>query len=225
MDMFTTIIEILETAIIAVSSLLVKKYVFLEPDVDADKRLSFYGIGFSLIVGIFLAFGKDTASIAVLILIGLSICLGRKKHRLRGMLLMIPILGIVNGLIPPIMLVLPFLFSLSEQETQIYQLAVYGVLSVLLILFFVKGRTWRKSYDESMKHRSLHISEKLLLCMVTLFANSHLLLLILANGNEQEVGSSYGQKTLSIVGIASMAAFILTITSIALIMQGNKRSF
>ena len=222
--MLTMVIEILETAVIAVSSFLAKKYVFLEPDVNADKRRSFYGIGFFLIAVIFLAAGKDAASIAVLIFIGLSICLGRKKHRVCGVLLMIPIWGIINGLMPPIMLVPPFFFSLSERETLIYQLAVYGVLSVLLVLFFVKGRTWRKRYDESMRHRSLRSSETLMLCIVTLFSNSPYIMILLA-GKMQTVGSSDGIKIKLLVAIGSTVVVFMTIMMIVLIMQGNKRSF
>ena len=222
--MLTTIIEILETAVIAVSSLLVKKYVFLEPDVDADKRRSFYGIGFFLIAVIFIALGKDVASIAVLVLIGVSICLGRKMHRLHGILLMIPILGIINGLLPAIMLVPPFLFSLSAQGTLIYQFAVYGILSVLLILFFVKGRTWRKRYDESMKQRSLRGSETLMLCMVTLFANAPYFMIQITE-NMQTTGITDGRKIKALVALGSMVVVLMTIMMIVLIMQGNKRSF
>lgn len=46
--------------------------------------------------------------------------------------------------------VLPYLFSLSAQEEQIYQLIVYAVLFLLLLLFYVKGKGWR-SWFQSMQ--------------------------------------------------------------------------
>lgn len=49
-----------------------KKYVFLEPDIDAHLWHRFYGIGFLITVGIILTLGKDAASIAVLLLVGVS---------------------------------------------------------------------------------------------------------------------------------------------------------
>ena len=78
--MGTEIIGILETAAIAISSFLVKKYVFLEPDMETKKQRLFYWISFFLIAGAYFVFGKDAASMAVMGLIGLNICLGRKKH-------------------------------------------------------------------------------------------------------------------------------------------------
>ena len=230
--METEISGILETAAIAVSSFLVKKYVFLEPDMETKKQRIFYGISFFLIVSVFFVFGKDAASMAVPVLIGLNICLGRKKHRLWGLFLMIPFLGIINGLFVPIMLVPPYLLSLSAQEKLIYQFAVYGVFSVLLILFYVKGREWRIWFHENMRNRSLRKSEKYLLWMVGIlmlfFSNAGVIRIV--GGNVQAADGSYGHEIMSFeimsfIGISSMAAFIMTITIIVLIMQGNKRSF
>lgn len=174
--METGIMGILETAAIAISGFLVKKYVFLEPDMEPEKQRVFYGIGSLLIAGVLFALGKDAASMAVLILIGLNICFGRKEHRLRGLFLMIPMMGMINGLFTPVMLVPPYLLSLSAQGTRNYQLTVYGIFCALLLLFFVKGRTWRVWFHENMGHRSLRRSEKCLLWMVgilmMLFSNT-----------------------------------------------------
>ena len=90
--MTTIIINILETATIALIGLLVKKYVFLEPDMESKKQRIFYAVSFVIIAGVFFLLGKDAASVAVIVLIGLNICLAREKRRLLGMLLMIPFL-------------------------------------------------------------------------------------------------------------------------------------
>ena len=226
--MQTEIIGILETAAIAISSFLVKKFVFLEPDMENKKQHIFYVVTFFLIAGVFFAFGKDAASIAAMILIGLNICLGREKHRLMGLLLMIPLMGIINGFLP-IMLVPPYLCSLSIQGTRIYQFAAYGVLFVLLLLFYVKGQKWRTWFHENMRHRSLRKSEKCLLWMVGIlmmfFSNSRVMRIVADGGSLQVVEGADGQEIMSFIGISSMAAFVMTITIIVLIMQGNKRSF
>ena len=225
--MGTVLNGILETAAIAISSLLVKKYVFLEPDMEAKKQRIFYAISLVIIVGVFLAFGKDAASTAVLILIGLNICLARKKHRLIGLLLMFPFLGIINGLMTPAMLVPPYLLSLSATGTLIYQFAVYGVLAVLLLLFWAKCRNWRTWFDDNMKNRSMRTSEKCLLWIVGIlimfFSNAGVLRIV--RGSAEASSEAYGVEIKSFIGISSMAAFIMTITIIVLIMQGNKRSF
>ena len=225
--METGIMGILETAAIAISGFLVKKYVFLEPDMEPEKQRIFYGISFLLIVSILFVFGKDAASMAVLLLIGLNICFGRKNHRLRGLFLMIPVMGIINGLLIPAMLVPPYLLSLSARGTRNYQFTVYGIFFALLIVFYVMGRKWRIWFHENMRHRSLRKSEKCLLWMVGIlmlfFSNTGLMRI--AGGNAQATDGAYGYAVMSFIGIGSMAAFIMTITIIVLIMQGNKRSF
>ncbi len=101
---------------------------------------------------------------AALFMIGLNICLGRKKHRLCGLIQMLPFPGIINGLFVPTLLVPPYFFALSAQETVVYQFILYGILFMLLLLFYVKGKSGRSGFNENMQHRSLRQSEKYLLC-------------------------------------------------------------
>lgn len=159
--MAAQLIDALETATIVVSGFLIKKYVFLEPDMEGGRQRKFYLLSFLLTGFVFWLLGKDAASMAALFMIGLNICLGRKKKRLRGLFLMIPFPGIINGLFVPLLLVLPYLFAMPIQETLVYQFMIYGMLIVLLISFYVKGRNWRKWFHENMRHRSLRKSEKL----------------------------------------------------------------
>ena len=228
--MGAVILGILETAALALSGLLIKKYVFLEPDMEPKVHRIFWGIGFLISVGVYIAFGKDAASVAVLILIGLSICLSRKKYRLPGILLMIPFMGIVNGLIVPIMFVPPYLLSFSETGIMIYQFTIYGTLAVLLALFYFKGRSWREWFNENMRNRSLRISEQILLWIVgivmMLFSNTEVMnQTIVRYSVETQDVEHYAREINAFIGIGSAAAFIMTVTIIVLIMQGNKRSF
>ena len=226
-EMTAEIIAMLETTTIAAIGFLVKKYVFLEPDMETWRQRLFYLISFLLAAGICFAFGKDVASMAVLALIGLNICLGRKQRRLPGLLLMIPFLGIINGLLTPIMLVPPYLFALSPRGKVIYQFIVYGILAALLILFAVKGRKWRVWFHENMKQRSLRSSEKWLLWIIGVlmlfFSNAGVMRIV--GGNAQATDGSYGPEIMSFIGISSTAAFIMTVTIIVLIVQGHRRAF
>ena len=206
-----------------------KKYVFLEPDMEEKKQRIFYFVSFFLLGIIFFAFGKDTAIIATLFMIGLNIGLGRKKHRLRGLFLMIPFPGIISGLSVPALLVPPYLFAFTEQQTRIYQFIMYGILLILLLLFYVKGRDWRRWFRENMQHRSLRKSEKYLLWVIGIvmlfFSNNTAIQIAVYNENAQAKDVIYEQGLVSFIGISSIAAFVMTITIIVLIMQGNKRSF
>lgn len=223
------ILEMLETATIAVSGFLIKKYVFLEPDMEEKWQRIYYYIVFALTAIVFFEFGKDAASLAVLFMIGVNICLGRKKHRLLGLFLMIPFPGIINGLVVPVLLVPPYLLAMPAKETKEYQFAIYGALAVILIIFYVKGRNWRKWFEENMQHRSLRKSEKYLLWVIgilmLLFANHTAMQITLDDGNVRAADSMYGRGLAPFIGITSISAFIMTITIITLIMQGNKRTF
>jgi len=227
--MLTEILGILETAAIAVSGFLIKKYVFLEPDMEEKKQRIFYVVSFLVIGIVFLAFGKDVASLAALFMIGINICLGRKTHRLRGIFLMIPFPGIINGLFVPVLLVPPYLSALPELETSIYQLMLYAVLSVLFVLFCMKGKSWRRWFQGNMQHRSLRKSEKYLLwavgILMLLFSNHTAMQITLDGGNVRAADSMYGRGLAPFIGITSVSSFVMTVMIIVLIMQGNKRSF
>ena len=229
--MVTTILEILETAAIAVSGFLIKKYIFLEPDMEEKKQRIFYCVSFFLIGIVFLALGKDAATMTALFMIGLNACLGRKQHRLYKLLLMMPFAGIINGLFIPVLIMPPYFLALSEQGTYVYGFILYGVLAVLLLLFYVKGKSWRSWFHENMQHRSLRRSEKYLLWLIGILlmffsSTASAAIQIVADvDNVTTADSMSGRGLATFIGIASISAFVMTLTIIALIMQGNKRSF
>lgn len=227
--METTLLEILETAAIAVSGFLIKKYVFLEPDMDEKRQRMLYLLSFLVIGIVFPILGKDAASLAALFMIGLNICLGRKEHRLRGLFLMIPFPGIINGLMVPLLLVPPYLLAMSKRETSVYQFVIYGGLAVAFALFLMKGKNWRGWFQENMQRRSLRRSEKYLLwaigILMLLFANHTAMQITLDHGNVRTADSLYGRGLAPFIGITSVCAFVMTVTIIVLIMQGNMRTF
>lgn len=230
--MGTEVLELLETATIAISGFLIKKYVFLEPDMEAKKQRVFYLVSFLVIGVVFFAFGKDAAGMAAILMIEVNVLLGRKKGRLWVLLLMIPLTGIINGLLGPLLLVPPYLMSLSEQETMIYQYVMYGVLGVALLLFYAKGSVWRSWFRENMRSRSLRRSENTLLWVIGI------IMLVFSNAlAAQKAAGSIDAYTLyvssgahrnglaSFMMISSIAVFIMAVTIIVLIMQGNMRTF
>ncbi|MCM1328696.1 MAG: HD domain-containing protein [Ruminococcus sp.] len=218
--MAAVILDILETAAIVASGFLIKKYIFLEPDLEPKKQRFFY-LACSALAGIaLLTLGKDAASIAALAVIGLNTCLARENHKLSGILMMIPLPGIINGLFLPLMLV-PYLFGMSDGGSQIFCFAVYAAFAGMLVLFHFKGKNWRKWFHENMRSRRLRKSELRLLWAVGI------LMLIFSNKTAEQIEAANGAAggLRFFVGISAIAAFVMTITIIVLIMQGNKRSF
>ncbi|MCM1495547.1 MAG: HD-GYP domain-containing protein [Bacteroides sp.] len=221
--MATIILSILETAAIAISGFLIKEYLFLEPNMEPKKQRIFYLACFVL-AGITLpTLGKNAASLAVLAVIGLNICLERKKHKLCGLLLLIPIPGIINGLFIPLMLV-PYLFGMSEFSSYICQFVIYGIFAGMLLLFYFKGKNWRRWFHENIQYRRLRRSELSLLWavgIIMLIFSQYITIQIGADNGSMQTNKGF----VSFIGIAAITALIMTITIIVLIMQGNQRSF
>ena len=82
--METILLDILETAAITISGFLIKKYVFFRAGYGSEEAACILYCQFFLIGIVFLTFGKDMASMTALFMIGLNICLGRRKNRLWG---------------------------------------------------------------------------------------------------------------------------------------------
>lgn len=213
--------EILETAAIAVSGFLIKKYVFLEPELSFGNQRIFYAVC-ALLTGIsFPLFGKDIAECVILVLMALNSFIARKKLRILGAVVMLPLSGIINGLLVPVLLIPPYLLSFPYNATVIWQFAVYGVIFALLIGFFVFGKSWRRWFDQNARDRNLRFGETALLYIIGI------LMLLFANGVATQTQSAAEQiaTVAPFMAISGITAFVMTITIIVLIMQGNKRTY
>lgn len=221
--MINIVSEIIEILIVYISVFLIKKYVFLEYDLEIKKQKIFYLASIFLIFLVYVLWGKDFATLLVLIAVGINISFARKEHCLRGFLLCIPIPGIIDGLLVPILILPVRLLISSAVSKQIYTFFIYGLIIFLLTLFYVKGKNWRELFHKEMNHRNLHNWERWLLCAVGI------LMLVFSNmavaNVESTSGKTYASQYALNMCIMGITAFILTVTIIVLIIQGNKRSY
>ncbi|MCM1254429.1 MAG: HD-GYP domain-containing protein [Clostridium sp.] len=222
--------NILEVITVAIGVFLIERYVFLEPGMEERKQKWFYLISFACIIVLFILMGKDAAEVAALFAGGLNIVLGRKAHRLRGFLQIIPIPGILNGLVVPVFVMAPNLLGLAQRQAMYYSLFMYGVLALFLLFFLVKGKNWRNWFQENMDKRHLHRWESILLYVsgVLLLSFSGIMARqVTLNKQMQESGYDYavsGQFAWDACTYG-VTAFVLTVAMIVLVMQGNKRSY
>ncbi len=222
------IMDMLETAAITVGGFLIRKYLFLEQDMENGRQQAFLCISAVVLLGVFFLMGKDAASISALLLIGLNIILSRKGHRPWGFFLIIPILGILNGLLVPFLVIIPQLLFTSEMLRLAYCLVVYGALALLLFLFYMRGRNWRIYFRENIQNRRMRSWEKILLCVVGTFMVTFSEIMarqIDFNRQLQEAGYEYGVQGQFAwdICVNGAIAFALTATVIVLILQGNLR--
>lgn len=215
--------DILEIIIIVTSVFLLQKYVFLESEIQGQKRRLFYWISLACIATTFVFWRKDAATIAVLLAGGLHISLGRTEHRIRGFFLIIPIVGMVDGLIVPI-LIMPTNVSgfLRSRRTE-YFFIVSSLLLIALLVFWIKGKNWRKRFQKDMENRHLRGWESFLLCLVGI------LMLIFSNN---VLSGSIDDTTFTEMYLAQLplnvfmigfTSLILAVMIIVLIIQGNLR--
>jgi hypothetical protein len=171
--MLAEICNILELTTIIICNFLVKKYVFLEPELEAKKQRIYYLLTAAAVAVSYIIWGNDIAIMVSLFAVGVNIFLSRKTHRIWGVFLMIPIPGIINGILVPTIVVPPYVCSMSERGGQCYELIVYAILSVLFLMFCIKGKNWRMWFRENMYNRSLTKWEKILLyitgCLMLVF--------------------------------------------------------
>lgn len=213
--------EIMELFIVYIGIFLIERYVFLEHGLEGRKQYMFYLISGSIVLLSYLLFGKDAATLFILIAGGLNIALARTEHRLQGFLLIVPMPGIIDGLLVPIFILPVNMLISSEKGRLIYTFIVYSLAIVILLVFYIKGKNWRKWFRTEMIHRRLKNWERFLLWSVGV------LMLVFSNMAVANIKSVYvdvNQLATSMC-LMGLTAFVLTVTIIVLIMQGNKRSY
>ena len=206
---------------------LVERYVFLEDGMEKKKQNLFYAAG-AILLGVSLYFiGPTAATVCTILLGGLNIALGRKEHRIIGFAMIIPISGIINGLVLPILVLPVNLISFTEDAMMVFCFCVYLILISFLLGFLIKGKDWRKRFRVESENRNLQKWERILLCAVGLLmmCYSYILKSPFEGENGQEIQAiSYSQFKLNMC-LMGVTAFALTVTIIILVMQGNKRNY
>lgn len=115
---------------IIIVMLLIAHYVFLEPKWQKWQQMANLICIPILVLIEFLVESEDKILVSLL-LVGLNISLARKKHRIRGFFLIIPILGICFGLWQFEMFLPELLFGIAEEK---YSILIDCVTILLLLL-------------------------------------------------------------------------------------------
>ena len=113
-----------------------------------------------------------------------------------------------------------------ELLSSLFAVIFYGILAIVLLLFYFKGKNWRKTFKEELKFRQFQTWEKILLWVVGIILMVYFFALsTIPEVTEEEFRSEIYQLMLKHYIVTGLVCFVLSITIIILIMQGNKRSF
>ena len=213
----------MEVAFMLICILLVERYVFLIPSMDKKKLPWFYGISFATVI-IANFINSNLAMVLIHIVGMLNIALVRKKWHKLEVLFILPIAGIVNGLVIPLLIVPEVLSNWGFHKVLIFRGFFYSIIYPLLLIFYFKGKKFRANIEKEKNNRRLQYWEKILLCIVgfVMVFYSKTLSSIPTDPNLDPFYLK--QFTLQTI-LNGGLSFILTISVIILILQGNKRSY
>ncbi|MBQ2982406.1 MAG: response regulator [Lachnospiraceae bacterium] len=215
-----------ESMTVFVTMILLTRYIFLEPSMEENVQRKFNAFGAIIVFIVCLIAGKDVATIFTLIIMGLNIVIPRKKHKLRGFLKLIPISGLMNGLIIPLLVMPVQLLRMSEKAEVMYSLIMYSIFYLVLVIFYFTGKEWRKNFQEELKFRKLQNWEKVLLWGVGILLMIYSAALSTIPEMSDEIYQTLVYELMiKHYIITGITAFALSVTIMVLIVQGNKRSY
>lgn len=200
-------------------SLVIARYVFLIPPL---KKVS-YKILFLILSALVCVSVLFLTHFSLLFaVIGVYCCLTASSKKILHFLLCIPLTGIAKGVRMPLSELPVLLLNFSNAATQIYTIAVDSVLLLVYMGFLIWGRKWRKRFREEMDYRRLKSWERYLLYIVgvLMFVFAPILT------TYRSINEENYMVIAEIIGCGlSSIAFVVTLTVITLILQGNKRAY
>lgn len=214
--MLEHIYNIFGQCLIMIEMLIVAHYVFLEP---RWKRWQYIVnvVSFLLIIASEFLIVSELKVFIGMLCAGVNISIARENRRIRGFFLIIPIFGICCGLAQLIIVLPELLFGVNWVY---YDMATDIFSGILLLIFAWKGKCWRDRFELEMQYRKLRRWESRLLIV------SGLVMCTVAMYLFGGVDMSEVSPTLkSYIALLVSTAFILMLTMIVLVMQGNKSAY
>lgn len=224
-DILSGIEILLQHILIYVAIYLVKKYIFLEPDLEKEKQ-RWYHIASILLIAISYVFLKDNTVFILLLSAAICISWARKEHKIIGFFLIIPMIGLINGIIVPLLSTPTTILNIHNEEYRylIYSIIIYLILFIAIGLFYFKAKKWRIQFDKDLENRHLECWERVLISIVggimMVYSSTYSTLPSTSIANQAVIDAIIIDKV-----VTALSIFCLTITVVVVILQGNKKAF
>jgi putative nucleotidyltransferase with HDIG domain len=242
-DILFVAVSILEIVFMYIAMLAVEKYVFLEPVIEEKKRKRYYAIT-TVVLIVANIISEEIGQLLLIIFSAMHIALGRKQRKLIGTLITLPVMGVVNGVCGPIIVAPTTLMQASLEVTSVYRVIVYIVIYIGMALFYFGEKKWRQKFNEEIKNRRLHKWELVLLCGVgSVMMLYSMVVSVVPKTIDMTMAEEFSDKNyeraqmligyinslsehvMKQVFFMTVVCFVLSITAIVLVLQGNKRSY
>ena len=222
-DKIYSIVGYIETLI---SLVLLGKYIYFEKFFKGFKAWCYFFevFLFCQIIGAFILKSEDVQFILTLFFFCLLVFLTRKKHKIRGLFLVLPISGIVGSVIM-VLISFQYLFSPSmnnilDSDIPFLRKLLDFLFLIILILFLWKGKEKVRRYDEIINNRALSKWERNLIntCGMFLFLFSCLVACI----DDLNISTLYAK---CLAGLGIFMVVFLDASIIAMVIQGNGKNY
>lgn len=218
--MLKPIYECAGITIIYILSMMLSRYIFLIPVMQKRwKQVLFLITGWMACMGMCYFTGILPSLILIGVILGLYIFLtgsGGKRRYFR-ILETFPIMGISFGLVyPPAEL--PMIFGIREDFMMIYSIVLNAIVLIAVSIFAIRGHKWRSEFREDMHYRHLQTWEASLLYAI----GSMMFLFAPTLSDTSVIEEDYSWAVIRSTCITGLIMFIVTLTVIILILQGNK---
>lgn len=223
--MIESIYTILGTIEVFIFLLLIARFIFFEKGFQSKSGwIRFFCVFLvTQILGMFIDKGEMISIFLPFLFLVVYIIANREKHRIRGIFLLFPIVGIMFS-IPTIMISFAYLFfnhrSMITENIEFVDIWMDAICMVFLMILFLKRKTWKKQYGELIENRVLEKWEKFIICFVGLFL---LMLAILVLCVDELNLSSIYATVFVILGMMMMLLLLIAIA--AIILQGNGKFY
>lgn len=196
----------------------VARYVFLEPKLTKCGKYVYTLMG-ALAIGACWLLNEDIGVGIAILCPAISLFLARKKKRIRGFFLIIPILGVILGILEPGDYLLQILMG-ESQLPDAYFVVCDMLILVMLLLFLRFGKKWRDGFEQELQYRKLQVWERSLLVSTGWLA----CILYVACWDLLELNIQ-GASIKYLVLVIYVTVFLLIISVVGFVLRGNKKAY
>ena len=237
------VVSIVEIVFMYIAMLMVERYVFLEPQMETKKQKWFYAITLPILIASNVIM-EDIGQIFLILFSAINIVFGRKTRKIRGFFVVFPVIGVVNGICGPILVAPATIMQMTEEVTLIFKLCLYVIIYIGFALFYIFGTKWRDKFNEEMQLRHLKRWEFALLggVGIMMMIYSYIIAFLpnivdptivetISENDREKVSfiidyvNALAKDMTTMVLFVTVICFALSVTSIVVVLQGNKRSY
>lgn len=208
-------------------------YVFMEKNQKGKRQIIYNLSALVVLVASFLLFGETVATGMLIIFGGLNIYLSRETNKLKGVGLIVPILGITDGILLPIVVLPLLLIDTDVNSSILYQTIMCSVIVLGYFAFRFFGSRIQDRFETMLDGRNLRSWEKILLCSVgvlllifsMILQNQANLKSKLAEAGIFEIPEALSDYIKYVVFLLGIISFVMTLTVIVVVIVGNRQNY